>query len=146
MNDLKDTSPDMLQEHLRVLGEHEATMKARKAAIMDELSRRFGAGLLASLDEQGKTHGTVRNSVPGSPLVAVGVRSSKVTWDSAKLLDLAFSMPRGEANKVFKIEVSTTEAAYNAATGNFRAALEGARTTKLGDIKVTLELPKEKAA
>ena len=51
-----------------------------------------------------------------------------------------------EARRTFKFDVSVPERAFSAATGNFRAALEDARTTTLGDFKLTLELPSAEAA
>lgn len=99
--------------------------------ITAELAKRHGAAVAAKLSDAGKVHGSTTYAIPGvDGAVLKGEVKRTVTWDQTALLGLCFSMPEAEARKVFKLEISVPEKAFADSTGNFRAALEAARTTK----------------
>jgi hypothetical protein len=65
--------------------------------------------------------------------------SKTVKWDSEKLKAIAAKMPWDLANEVFEIEFSVPEARYqNMTDAALKHTLTGARTTKYGDLKVTV--------
>jgi hypothetical protein len=117
-----------------------AWYQERRTLLLAELVRRHGATVAKAIADRGKEHGSASVVLPDLPGVKlVGEVKRTVAWDQGKLLGLAFSMPQDEARKVFKLEISVPEAAFNEASGNFRAALEDARTTKLGALTLKVE-------
>lgn len=108
--------------------------------VEEEISNRLAPSVLAALDQQGKTTGTVNLDIQGG-LKAKGVVDKKVEWDSEKLLALAVTMPIDQAKAVFKFAVSVPEKNYEgvkAANPVLGKAIDEARTVKHGAPKVTL--------
>ena len=115
-----------------------AAQEIRGQAVA-EITRRHREHAEAQLTRDGKSFGTTRYAIPGNEAYFLkGEITRKVSWDSGKLLGIALSMPEADAKATFKFDMSVPEAKYAQATGNFRAALEAARTETLGEFRLSL--------
>jgi hypothetical protein len=96
------------------------------------------------LNLQKKQHGTV--SLPDeNGIVIKGEVSRTVQWDSNQLMSVASNLPWNVVQQVFDIKFKVPEKAFAKLSTLGLApeviqAIDGARTTKYGDLKVTLTL------
>jgi hypothetical protein len=104
------------------------------AATQDKVRQMFSLS--------GKQSGTV--SVYADGMTVKGEVSKKVTYDSKALMRVAAEMPWATVQKVFDIAFKVPEKTYKTlatlVSPEERAAIEGARTTVYGELKVTLEV------
>ena len=114
--------------------------KNRIGKLHEELEARLGSAARKTLVDGGKQSGTVNMPLQGGFSAKVEV-PKKIEWDSDKLFDLATTMPVERARTIFKFAVSVPEKIYDgikAADPELGAAIDQARTTKMGAIKITL--------
>lgn len=103
-------------------------------AISDALSD-TAATLFAN---EGKNAGDITINIDGAGKFKASI-SKSVKWDSAKLQNIAASMPWNEAVGLFKIDFSVPEANFKAAQSmkpELAEKLIEARTVKYGDLKI----------
>jgi hypothetical protein len=104
-----------------------------------EIARRYAEAGRLALEKAGKTHGKVSVDLPGGLKLEAQV-SQRVDWDQDKLQSIAKTLPdMATINHYFGIKFNVSEKIYKAIPpGDLRAKFDEARTTKLGDLKVTL--------
>ena len=139
---LRDLSlPKLADERLEIaaiLGEYQQSL----ADIQTEITRRYEGLAALALDEAGKDHGTTTRDLDGGYKLKIE-RKQTVKWDSAALQAVASEMTWERIQHWFKIAFSVPEAKFNAVEpGPFKDELVKARTTKLGNVTVTLIDPK----
>lgn len=138
-----DALPRVSDAHLfkalRTIERDLATDKAWHAATMNEVRRRYSGLITKGISEKGEA-GSHTVELAGG-IEVKGEIARAIEWDSAALLDLALGMSRGEAAKLFKIEVAVPDKVFRNATGELRAALERARTEKYRPLTVKVIFP-----
>lgn len=127
-----------LYETMEEIESLEAQLKTAKDAINGELIRRFGDALDVNLSANGKGHGTTRLATELSDYGITAVKEQRVTWNGDKLMTLALSMPKADADATFRFKLEVPEKVYSAASGDTLRAMTAARTTKIGEWKVAI--------
>ena len=116
------------------------SQKAWIATIQDEIDVRLAPSVAAAIREAGKQHGTINLPIQGG-LIAKGEISKSVVWDSAKLIEIAQTMPWERVSAVFNIKFSVSEKTWDgivAVGGPLADKIKAARTVKYSAPKVTI--------
>lgn len=112
-------------------------LKQTLSIFEDELSKRQTNNAKAVLDGEGKQYGTTTFTFGKLKLKAEAKKS--VSWDSDKLKAIAGSLPWPVVERMFDIEFSIPERVYSGIVDQeLLDKIDAARTTKYGDMKVTL--------
>lgn len=117
-----------------------ATAKTAVADLKGEVARRYLASAQQTLTQQGKDYGTANLDLQDGFKVKAELRQ-KVKWDSAKLMEVARTLPFERVEALFKIEFSMSETVYkgiSALSPELRAQIDAARTTSPDTPKLTL--------
>lgn len=144
---IEKLTPSQLVEAFKKAVDVEKKWKRHKALLALEFARRFGARMLDLLVAKGKEYGSATDKIEGQKLKLEVEQDVK--WDSKALSTIADEFGLETAQKVLKVELSVSEAVFNAVTDDaLKAALIKARTVTLKPAKVTpvLEEPKEETA
>jgi len=120
---------------LRAAEQAKATAVADITAIQGEINRRLeseAAGLFLKAD---KTSGDITfENADGKFKASIG---KKVEWDSDQLQCIARELPWNQAELLFDIDFSVSEAKYKALTDPaLKAKLDDARTVKYGTLVI----------
>ena len=112
---------------------------AKGRAILADVNSAIAEATKDALDlamkATGKYSGTI-NFMSGTLKLKADIKKD-VKWDSAALAPIVASMPYEEAEKIFKIEFSVPERAFNALPdGNMKASILAARTVKYSEPKI----------
>jgi len=109
--------------------------------VKDELQSRYLERAQDKLHQEGKDFGsaTVRDS---GYKVGVTLRK-RVEWDAGQLLKALNSLDEDTARHYAEIKYSVTEAKYNNAPPEIKAALSNARTVHLQGVSVKIEEDKD---
>jgi len=113
-----------------IQAEISALNEAIHNSLLDTAKKAFLAG--------NKSAGDVTMTVDGAGKFKASI-SKTVKWDSAKLQGIAAGMSWNEANSVFKIDFSVSEANYKAAQTmkpELAEKLLAARSVKYGDLRI----------
>lgn len=138
--DLKSAPLGALLTEQALITAAELDTKLRKAALREELSRRFAASGIQALAQQNKEHGTTTLELQDRFKVKVE-RKQEVKWDSAALMAVAQTLPWERVRQLFKIDFSMSETIYKgiaAAAPELREKIDAARTTTLKEPTATL--------
>jgi hypothetical protein len=113
-----------------------ANEKTLLAMMEGEMSRRQETLAADVLRAAGKEVGTLSFALEGMKFKAEVAK--KVEWDSEKLKGIAATLPWAAVNRLFDIKFSVPERTYAAVHDpELLAKLDEARTTKIGDLKVS---------
>ena len=145
--EIATTNPDLtglgyaaLMDIIAEAKEELESQKAWIATIQDEIDVRLAPSVAAAIREAGKQHGTINLPIQGG-LIAKGEISKKVEWDSAKLIEIAQTMPWERVSAVFNIKFSVSEKTWDgivAVGGPLADKIKAARTVKYSAPKVTI--------
>jgi hypothetical protein len=108
-----------------------AVAKEGAASVAAEINRRYAESAKHALSEAGKSHGSVTLPLQDGIVVKGDVKQT-VKWDSAKLMEIAQTMPWDRVAAMFKIEFSMPEAIYKgvgALSPELQKKIDAARTT-----------------
>ncbi len=155
LNEVSDTPSTPSQALPAIYGNHSlshlrAEIIATQKTIADlqndlglisiEIGRRFAEPLLAQMAAKNARSATIDASEGFKFKGSVG---KTVTWDSSALQELAAEMDWAKAQHYFKIKFSVAEAMFKSVEpGPFKDALTAARTTKDGQLKIEMIVPK----
>lgn len=117
-----------------------AAAKGRSLRLTQELLRRFAESAKATLDQAGKTHGTANLLLQDNYFVKTDTKQT-VKWDSAKLQEVAQTLPWDRVNALFGITFKMSETIYKgvaALSPDLRAKIDAARTTTIGEPSMVL--------
>jgi hypothetical protein len=117
-----------------------AQAQAGVTAIHAELQRRLAESAKRSLDQLGKSHGSVTLELQDGFSAKTETKQT-VTWDSEKLQAIAKTLPWERAVAIFGIKFSVSETIYKGISASdpaLGARLDDARTTKVGEPSVVL--------
>lgn len=136
-----------LFDQLAALRIAEADVKARLKTTTEAISDRLVEEVDRAIKSSGKDHGVIY-----TPPLSGGFGSNRsftakididktVKWDSAKLLEVAKTLPWPRVERIFKIDVSIPERNFqglDAADPLLAEQCRAARTVKLSAPKITL--------
>ena len=105
--------------------------------IKDELEERYLERAQDTLRQHGKDFGSVSLD-DGAHKVKFNIRK-RVEWEEGKLLHILNSMDEDSARHYAKVKYTVSEAKYNAAPPEVKAALSEARTVFLQGVSVDIE-------
>lgn len=126
-----------LRDHLLAAEARKATAVAEIGVLQEEISFRLSPEAAQLFAAAGKDAGDVTFTTHGGLKFKASV-SKTVKWDNAKLQAIAATMEWPVAQRLFKIDFAVPEATFKAILDDeLRKKLEDARTTKLGDLKIT---------
>jgi hypothetical protein len=113
-----------------------AVAKTVLSGLEGEISRRQETLAADLLRVAGKETGSVSFTANGMKYKAEAAK--KVEWDSGKLKEIAGTLPWSHVERLFDIKFSVPERTYGALHDpELVARLNTARTTKIGDLKVS---------
>lgn len=117
-----------------------AAAKGRTLRLTQELQRRFTDSAKAALAQADKTHGAVSLPMQDGFVVKADTKQT-VKWDSAKLQEVAQTLPWDRVNALFGITFKMSETIYkgvSALSPDLRAKIDAARTTTIGEPSMLL--------
>lgn len=117
-----------------------AAAAARNLRVSQELANRYSESARQALAQLDKTHGSATLPLQDGFAVKAEVKQT-VKWDSAKLQEVAQTLPWERVIVLFKIKFEMSETIYKgvaALSPELRAQIDAARTTVIGDPSITL--------
>lgn len=131
--------PDLLMEQDAAAFDT-AAAKGRTLRVQQELQARFAESAKQALAQADKTHGAV--SLPlQDGFIAKADSKQTVKWDSAKLQEVAQTLPWDRVNALFGIAFKMSETIYKgvaALSPELRKQIDAARTTSIAEPAITL--------
>lgn len=135
--DVRTLPLSKLCEHIAELEAGKASITAQIAALQEELGFRLSPEAAQLFAAAGKDAGDVTFTTHGGLKFKASV-SKTVKWDGEKLKAIAATMEWPAVQRLFKVDFAVPEATFKAILDDdLRKKLEDARTTKLGDLKIT---------
>lgn len=117
-----------------------AAAKGRTLRVQQELQVRFAESAKQALAQADKTHGSITLPLQDGFVVKADAKQT-VKWDSAKLQEVAQTLPWERVNALFGITFKMSETIYKgvaALSPDLRAKIDAARTTTIAEPSIVL--------
>lgn len=132
---LRALTLQQIREYIAQGKQRMAAIKGEIEQLEDELFNRLQSDADALFQAAGKNSGDVTFERDGLKFKASIGKS--VSWDGAKLQEIAASMDWPTVQRIFKIDFGMAEATFKAIPDEaLRARIEEARTVKLGALTI----------